>query len=85
MEWLKAASREVNPQRQVSRPDKAGYIAPRVLRFVSGSFFPQLRVFNNFSASFFGLLRFVFWGQSFVINNFSGSFFKITSFFVLQF
>jgi hypothetical protein len=26
----------------------------------SGSFFPQLRVFNNFSASFFGSFRFVF-------------------------
>jgi hypothetical protein len=41
-----------------------------------GSFFPQERVFNNFSASFLGSFRFVFWYRSFVINNFSGSFLK---------
>ena len=43
-------------------------------------FFPQLRIFNNFSALFFGLFRFVFQGRHFVINNFSALFFKITSF-----
>ena len=43
-------------------------------------FFPQLRVFNNFSALFSGLFRFVFGGQTFVISNFSALFFKITSF-----
>ena len=41
-----------------------------------GSFFPQLRVFNNFSASFLGSFRFVFGGQTFVFYNFSGSFSK---------
>src|SRR5690349_11636089 len=46
----------------------------------SGSFFPQLRIFNNFSASFFGSFRFVFGCRSCIFNNFSGSFFKITSF-----
>jgi len=39
-------------------------------------FFPQLCVFNNFSALFFGLFRFVFGGRLFIINNFSGLFFK---------
>ncbi len=47
-----------------------------VFRFVFGSFFPQLRVFNNFSASFFGSFRFVFWPFLSIFNNFSGSFFK---------
>jgi hypothetical protein len=42
----------------------------------SGSFFPQLRIFNNFSASFFGSFRFVFGSRSFVFNNLSGSFLK---------
>jgi hypothetical protein len=39
-------------------------------------FFPQVRVFNNFSALFFGLFRFVFGGRTCVINNFSALFFK---------
>jgi len=43
-------------------------------------FFPQARVFNNFSALFFGLFRFVFQRRSFVFSNFSALFFKITSF-----
>ena len=51
-----------------------------VLRFAFGSLFPQLRIFNNFSASFSGSVRFVFWLFLFVFSNFSGSFFKITSF-----
>ena len=51
-------------------------MAQLVFRFVFGSLFPQLRVFNNFSASFSGSVRFVFWPRSFVFSNFSGSFFK---------
>jgi len=47
-----------------------------VFRFVSGSFFSQVRVFNNFSASLFGSLRFAFWAFLFRINNLSGSFLK---------
>ncbi len=43
-------------------------------------FFPQLRVFNNFSALFSGLFSFVFGGRSFVFSNFSALFFKIPSF-----
>jgi len=46
------------------------------LRFVLGSLFQQLRVFNNFSASLFGSVRFVFQPSSFVFNNLSGSFLK---------
>ena len=48
----------------------------------SGLFFPQAPVFNNFSALFSGLFRFVFQARSRVFNNFSALFFKITSFFV---
>ena len=40
------------------------------------SFFPQLPVFNNFPASFFGSFRFVFGSQPCVFNNFLGSFLK---------
>ncbi|HXH48460.1 MAG TPA: hypothetical protein VNM47_03730, partial [Terriglobia bacterium] len=40
------------------------------------SFFPQLRVFNNFSASFLGSFGFVFGTFHFVFNNISGSFSK---------
>jgi len=47
-----------------------------MLRFVSGSFFPQLRVFNNFSASFSGLFLATYVAVPFVFNNFSGSFCK---------
>jgi len=47
-----------------------------IFRFVFGSFFPQERVFNNFSASLSGSLRFPFWPRSFVFNNLSGSFLK---------
>jgi len=47
-----------------------------VFRFVFGSFFPHVRVFNNFSASFSGSVRFVFQPSSFVFNNLSGSFLK---------
>jgi len=39
-------------------------------------FFPQLRIFNNFSALFSGLFRFVFGARFFVISNFSALFFK---------
>jgi hypothetical protein len=39
-------------------------------------FFQPSSVFNNFSASFFGLLSFVFEVRSFVINNLSALFFK---------
>jgi hypothetical protein len=39
-------------------------------------FFPQLRVFNNFSALFFGLFLASYVCASFVFNNFSGSFLK---------
>jgi len=39
-------------------------------------FFPQLRIFNNFSALFFGLFRFVFGARSFFFSNFSALFFK---------
>jgi hypothetical protein len=41
-----------------------------------GSFFPQVRVFNNFSASFFGSFSVRFSRRSFVFNNFFGSFSK---------
>ena len=41
-----------------------------------GSFFRPYNVFNNFSASFFGSVRFVFGTRPFIYNNFSGSFFK---------
>jgi len=47
-----------------------------VLRFVLALFFPQVRVFNNFSALFLGLFSFVFCCQTFIINNFSALFFK---------
>jgi hypothetical protein len=47
-----------------------------VFRFVFGLFFPQERVFNNFSALFFGLFRFVFRVLACVFNNFSGLFLK---------
>ncbi len=53
-----------------------------VFSFVFGSFFPQVLIFSNFSASFSGSFRFAFQARSCVFNNFSGSFFKITSFFV---
>jgi len=43
---------------------------------LSGSFFPQVCVFNNFSASFSGSVRFAFEARPFVFNNFSGSFLK---------
>jgi hypothetical protein len=36
-------------------------MASFVFRFVFALFFPQERVFNNFSALFSGLFRFVFW------------------------
>jgi hypothetical protein len=39
-------------------------------------FFQPSNVFNNFSALFFGLLRFVFWPRSFVISSFSALFLK---------
>jgi len=42
----------------------------------SGSFFPQPRIFNNFSGSVSGSVRFAFELRFFVFNNFSGSFFK---------
>jgi hypothetical protein len=51
-------------------------MASFVFRFVFGSFFQQERVFNNFSASFFGSFQFVFEPFLFRINMFSGSFFK---------
>ncbi len=47
-----------------------------VFRFVLGSFFPLVRVFNSFSASFLGSFGFVFGARCCVFNNFSGSFFK---------
>jgi len=47
-----------------------------IFQFVFGSLFPQLRIFNNFSASFSGSFRFVFEARSFVFNNLSGSFLK---------
>ncbi|HXH49333.1 MAG TPA: hypothetical protein VNM47_08310, partial [Terriglobia bacterium] len=48
-------------------------------------FFPQLRVFNNFSASFLGSFGFVFGTFHFVFNNISGSFSKKGILFVPQF
>jgi hypothetical protein len=59
-----------------------------VFRFVSGLFFPQDSVFNNFSALLSGLFRFVFGGRSFVFSDFSGLFFKkgiLLFFFVSKF
>jgi hypothetical protein len=44
--------------------------------FVSGSFFPQVRVFNNFPASFSGSFLAIYVAFPCVFNNFSGSFFK---------
>src|SRR5689334_13766278 len=49
---------------------------PLRFRFVSGSFFPQVRVFNNFSASFSGSFLAIHVALPFVFSNFSGSFFK---------
>jgi hypothetical protein len=46
------------------------------IELISGSFFPQPRIFNNFSALFSGLFRFVFEARLFVFNNFSALFFK---------
>jgi len=46
-----------------------------LVRFVSGSFFPQVRVFNNFSALFSGLFLATHVAVPFVFSNFSGSFF----------
>jgi len=40
------------------------------------SFFPQLRVFNNFSASFSGSFSAIHVAFPFVFSNFSGSFLK---------
>jgi hypothetical protein len=51
-------------------------VARFVLRFVFGSFFPQLHVFNNFSASCFGSLLAINVAFPFVFSNFSGSFLK---------
>jgi len=45
---------------------------PVRFRFV----FPQPRIFNNFSGSVSGSVRFAFGLRFFVFNNFSGSFFK---------
>ena len=60
---------------------RAGWLAPScrvrfqaVLRSVFGSFFPQVRVFNNFSASLSGLFRASYVVFSFVFSNFSGLF-----------
>ena len=47
-----------------------------VFGFVLGSFFQQVRIFNNFPASLLGSFGFVFSGRCFVINNFPASFFK---------
>jgi len=46
------------------------------LRFVFGSFFPQLRVFNNFSASFSGSFLATHVACPFVFSNFPGLFLK---------
>jgi len=54
------------------------------LRFVFGSFFPQLRVFNNFSASFSGSFLATHVAFPFVFSNFSGSFLKKVFFFVFS-
>src|ERR1041385_8241161 len=51
-------------------------MAQFVFRFVSGSFFPQLRVFNNFSASLSGSFSAIHVAFLCIFNNFSGSFFK---------
>jgi len=47
-----------------------------VFRFVSGSFFSQVCVFNNFSASFSGSYSAIHVVFPCVFNNFSGSFLK---------
>lgn len=47
-----------------------------VFRFVSGSLFPQARVFNSFFASCFGSFLSHPATRSFVFSSFSGSFFN---------
>jgi len=39
----------------------SSFIINNIGSFVFSFVFPQVRVFNNFSALFFGLFRFVFW------------------------
>jgi len=51
-------------------------VSTRWLGSFSGSFFPQVRVFNNFSASFSGSFLAIHVALPFVFNNFSGSFLK---------
>jgi hypothetical protein len=67
-------------------PGKATLVVVSHASLLSGLFlawfFPQERFFNNFSALFFSLFRFVFHGRACVFNNFSVLFFKMTSFFV---
>ena len=47
-----------------------------VFRFVFGLFFPQARVFNNFSGLFSGLFLAILVAFAFVFSNFSGLFFQ---------
>jgi len=62
---------------RATKPQPPGRFLPsNVFNNIASSFFPQIRVFNNFSASFLGSFRFVFGARYFVFNNFSGSFFK---------
>ena len=52
------------------------FIFNKIGSFVSGLFFPQLRVFNNFSALFSGLFLAIHVVFPCVFNNFSALFFK---------